>query len=146
MKKTLLILTAILTTTMLVGCFERDNNTNINDNQQNNNSINNVENNETNVAYIKGEKILEQVTFSDIKITKQGEDQYLLTATVTNNSSGDIMSKVLEIELFRENNQSIGIVGGILPDISALGTATIEVPIALNVLDTKDIEIRYTEN
>ena len=82
----------------------------------------------------------------DIRMDRVNELSAKIERGEYNVSGEDIASKILDIELFTEDNQSIGIVGAILPDVPASGSATMEVPIALGVLNTNSIKIRYSGN
>lgn len=144
MKKALLIVVSLLTVVALVGCNNTTNN-NQGNNQNNNNIVNNGQEQEKELptTIIKGEEEFEQLTFSNIKIVEYEAERNMLVATVTNNGTEDFMGDILDIELFDENNESIGIVGAKCGGIKASESITIEVPIAAGVMNTNNISIKY---
>ena len=125
---------------------------------QNNNSSNqqNVSNNNSNdtssdvvsepekpTTNIEGEKQLDVLVFSDIKIIEEGANENLLVANVKNNGTENIIDGKILFNLFDENNNSIGTVGWTIPFVAADSSTEIKVPIAVNVMYTKNITISY---
>lgn len=155
-KKKLSIVIAIIVILILVivvFAFSNKNNTDnptlSGDNSQNEQNGNLLDNQEPELPtkIIQGEKTLDNLVFSDIKIVEEGENQNLLVATVKNNGTENVLDNViLNIELFSESGDSIGIVGGILPFVAADSIAEMQVPIALDVMHTNDITISYANS
>lgn len=142
----IIVILVILVVTLIV---TGDSKNTLNNNENNNNSlINNVTNNleldALSTNYLAEEESFETLTFSNIRIVEKTTDENILLANVKNNSSEKIDTQVLDFELFEENGKSIGIVGGILPEIEPNGTTTIEIPIASSVMSTFDIEVKHS--
>ena len=96
--------------------------------------------------HIEEEKTFETLTFSDIQIIEKSEKENILKATVKNNSLEKLDSKVIDVELFRENGTSIGTVGCLIPDIEAESSTTIEIPIAASVMNTAIVTMKQSGN
>ena len=160
-KKKIIIIVAIVAILLIVvlACFFGNNNSSVNNNvnnnnSQNNNIVNNADNNSNNseqnkepefpTKEIKGTITLDNLVFNELKMVQEGVNQNVLVATVKNNGTENIVDgSILNIELFTENGDSIGIVGGILPFVAADSIAEMRVPIALDVMHTDKITIKY---
>lgn len=161
-KKKISIIVAIVSLLLIIvlACFLGNNNSSTNNNQDNNNIVNNVNNSNSNAnnseqnkepefptKEIEGVVTLDNLVFDDLKMVEEGTNQNVLVATVKNNGTENIVDgSILNIELFTESGDSIGIVGALLPFVAADSVAEMRVPIALNVMNTAKITISYANN
>lgn len=140
------ILVILLVTFLVFGkqAPSTNNTNNVQNNNQGNISTENKK--ELPTTRIAGTKTLDNLTFSDIRIVEEAANQNVLIANVKNNGTENVMDGViLNIELFEKDGKSIGILGGILPFVAADSTAEMKVPIAVNVMHTKDITFKFAE-
>lgn len=147
-KKIILIGLIVIIVLVLILCCQFFNNVG-NSNVINNSTISNgefVESVELPTIYIEEEKTYETLTFSNIRIVEKNEKENLLRATVRNNGVERFDSKVIDVELFRENGTSIGILGCLIPNIEAESLAEIEISIAANVMNTANIKMIQSGN
>lgn len=161
-KKKISIIVAIVALLLVVvlACFLGNNNSSVNNNNivnngsnssntSNNASSNSEQNKEPEIPTkeIKGTINLDNLVFNNLKMVEEGVNQNVLIATVKNNGTENIVDgSILNIELFTETGDSIGIVGGILPFVAADSIAEMRVPIALDVMHTDKITIKYANN
>lgn len=163
-KIAVIIAAVILLAVVVVLCVSANKESNNNNLNENNNIVQNDNNNETNnnngtnnseqqkepelpTTKIEGTKTLDTLVFSDIKIVEQRPGEDVLIATVKNNGAENIVDNViLNIELFTESGDSIGIIGGTLPFVAADSIAEMQVPIALDVMHTNNVTFSYANN
>lgn len=159
-KKKISIIVAIVAILLIVvlACFFGNNNSSVNNDNNNivnngNNANNNSSNSEQNkepefpTKEIEGTITLNNLVFNELKMVQEGLNQNVLVATVKNNGTENIVDgSILNIELFTETGDSIGIVGGILPFVAADSIAEMRVPIALDVMHTDRVTIKYANN
>ncbi len=145
----LVIIAILVIVVAIVGiCIER-NKGNINsDNPSNVNSGENITNNnsdELSTTYIEGEKILNDLTFKNIKFVLDEENQCTFEADVSNNGDEKVESTVLNVELLDGSGDSIGILGVELPEVDSKSTSKLKMSIAVDVMHTRDVKVNFAD-
>lgn len=153
-KKTIVLVGIVILVIIaaIIGiCIERSK-SNINSNIPNNvNSGENITNNNNNnnnqlpTTYIEGEKTLDNLTFKNIKVVSEGENQCVFEADVSNSGDEKVDSTVLNVELINGSGDSIGVLGVELPEVDSKSTSKIRMSIAVDVMHTRDVEIKFAE-
>lgn len=144
MKKIACLLIALISVLGLVACDNSNNKNVSNEVNQGNTNINETQKEESSkkTVTINTEKRYETLFINDIKIVEEDVDKNVLYATAKNDSVADFYETEVDVELYNAAGESIGIVGAIIPEIKPGETAEIKVSIPLNVMNTKDIEIK----
>lgn len=151
-KKTIVLVGIVILVIIaaIIGiCIERSK-SNINSNIPNNvnsgeNITNNNNNNKLPTTYIEGEKTLDNLTFKNIKVVSEGENQCVFEADVSNSGDEKVDSTVLNVELINGSGDSIGVLGVELPEVDSKSTSKIKMSIAVDVMHTRDVEIKFAE-
>ena len=151
-KKTivLVVIAILVIIAAIVGiCIER-NKGNINsDNPSNVNSGENITNNNNNneqpTTYIEGEKTLDNLTFKNIKIVLDEENQCTFEADVSNNGDEKVDATVLNVELLDGSGDSIGVLGVELPEVDSKSTSKLKMSIAVDVMHTRDVKVNFAD-
>lgn len=152
-KKISIIVAIVVLVTIILGLFilGKNNTSTNNDNIENNNVVNNSSNEEQKeeekelpTTKIEGTKTLGDLVFSDIKIVEHARNQNILYTTVKNNGTENVLDGViLNVRLLNESGDKIAVVGASLPFVAADSVAEMQVPIAINVMNTHDLTFEY---
>lgn len=147
MKKIIYLLIAMVCMFSMVACNNTKNNNENNISNQANQGNTNVNEIQKEDSTKKTTKINKEIRYetlfiNDIKIIEEGTDKYVLTAMAKNESQADFYQTEVDIELYNNAGDSMGIVGAVIPEIKAGETAEIKVSIPLDVMNTKDVEVK----